>query len=294
MLEEILLVRHGQSKSNIREESPHSHGDHAVGLTDFGVTQAKAVGASFAPIVHDPRTLLYCSPYTRTRETMRSLLDGAYENTSPKPSRTVYEDPRLREVEHGYGTFEDCERQENLRRRHGWFYYRFLGGESPADCYDRCSTFIDSMFRQVERKSASRVLIVSHGLTIRCLVMRLLHLSVEDFDSMANPENASVVRVVRDTWMTNPVFERGSWSVHDMKLRSDEQKREHCFHATGLGTWISNAICREEKCCHCGTGRSVVDEPEVDVTHGPHVNVTVPKTRIVMPPTEIVCIPKPR
>jgi hypothetical protein len=39
-----------------------------------------------------------------------------------------------REVDHGY---EDLQAQEAKRERHGWFYYRFNGGESPADCYDR-------------------------------------------------------------------------------------------------------------------------------------------------------------
>ena len=31
------------------------------------------------------------------------------------------------------------EAQTELRRTHGWFYYRFHGGESPADCFDRTS-----------------------------------------------------------------------------------------------------------------------------------------------------------
>lgn len=74
----------------------------------------------------------------------------------PRPYR-IREDPRLRyahstahahacerrahavvcvcrEVDHGY---EDLQAQEAKRERHGWFYYRFNGGESPADCYDR-------------------------------------------------------------------------------------------------------------------------------------------------------------
>ena len=39
--------------------------------------------------------------------------------------------------------------------------------------------------RQVERKAAERVLIVSHGLFIRCFVMRSFHLKVEEFDQVA-------------------------------------------------------------------------------------------------------------
>ena len=122
-------------------------------------------------------------PYRRTRETLANIYDGA-GLAPPDDARGIYEDPRLREVEHGY---EPAATQEELRKTHGWFYYRFKGGESPADCYDRTSSFLESMMRQVERKKADRVLIVTHGLTIRCFVMRFLHLSVEEFDVLANP-----------------------------------------------------------------------------------------------------------
>ena len=37
--------------------------------------------------------------------------------------------------------------------------------------YDRTSNFLESMMRQVERKKTDRVLIVTHGLTIRCFIM---------------------------------------------------------------------------------------------------------------------------
>lgn len=37
--------------------------------------------------------------------------------------------------------------QSELLKIHGWFYYRFRGGESPADCYDRASSFLESMMR---------------------------------------------------------------------------------------------------------------------------------------------------
>jgi broad specificity phosphatase PhoE len=62
---------------------------------------------------------------------------------------TYYEDPRLREVEFGY---DEVEGQHERRKKHGWFYYRFYGGESPADCFDRTSSFLESMMRQVTRK----------------------------------------------------------------------------------------------------------------------------------------------
>ena len=40
---------------------------------------------------------------------------------------------------------------------------------------------------------AEVALVVTHGLTIRCFVMRFLHLRVEDFDRIDNPDNCDVV-----------------------------------------------------------------------------------------------------
>lgn len=216
-LDSITLVRHGESKANTRELDAGQHGDHAIPLTEEGVRQATATGARLAPILRE-KTLVYCSPYARTRQTLENLLRGAGVERS---SLAVYEDPRLREVEHGYGTIEDYERQHPLRERHGWFYYRFEGGESPADCFDRVSGFVESMWRQTERKTARRVLIVSHGLTIRCFVMRFLHLTVEEFDSMANPHNASVIEIVPATEAPGAVFKRGRWAARGLLERAD-------------------------------------------------------------------------
>ena len=42
----------------------------------------------------------------------------------------------------------------------------------------------EGMMRQVLRKNANRVLIVTHGLTIRCFIMRFLHLTVASPDPM--------------------------------------------------------------------------------------------------------------
>jgi broad specificity phosphatase PhoE len=163
------------------------------------------------------RALVYASPYQRTRETLQQLCVGAGHDRGTQDLR-VYEDPRLREVEHGYF---DYDAQHDARARHGWFYYRFRGGESPADCYDRTSGFLDSLMRQVERKAARTVLIVSHGLAIRCFVMRFLHLSVEQFEDLANPDNAALITIGRAAQIQAPLFVTGRWAVTGLQLRDE-------------------------------------------------------------------------
>jgi broad specificity phosphatase PhoE len=107
-----------------------------------------------------------------------------------------------------------------MRETHGWFYYRYQGGESPADVYDRVSGFLESMMRQVERKNASRVLIVTHGMAIRCFVMRYLRLAIEDFELMENPDNGDIITIA-PTFDSGPFeIERGTWSVRGIKRRA--------------------------------------------------------------------------
>lgn len=211
----IKLVRHGESDANIGKVSALDVGDHAIPLSERGREQSRAAGQRIGRAFVEG-ALAYTSPYERTRETLACVFEGC-GLAPPTAPRGLYEDPRLREVEHGY---EPVEAQEELRRTHGWFYYRFRGGESPADCYDRTSSFLESMMRQVERKNAERVLIVTHGLAIRCFVMRFMHLSVEQFDALANPANCAIVTIGPRALIEAPNFESGSWGVTGLSLRA--------------------------------------------------------------------------
>lgn len=214
----ITLVRHGESEGNIGVHDYSAVGDHKVVLTANGHQQAENAGRKLVDILRSARTLIYRSPYTRTCQTLEGLFRGA--NIAEKDRPRVYEDPRLRETDHGYTGVAE---QEAMRAVHGWFYYRFKGGESPADCSDRISTFLESMMRQVHRKDADNVLIVTHGLSIRCFVMRYLHLTVGEFESLANPGNCDIITIDRHTSLHSPIFISGQWGVEGIKLR--EQNR---------------------------------------------------------------------
>jgi broad specificity phosphatase PhoE len=211
----ITLVRHGQSEGNTGVHDYSAKGDHKVVLTDMGHMQAEHAGRRLKYILEgslEGKTLIYCSPYTRTRQTLDGLLRGADLVERPR----VFEDPRLRETEHGYTSAAD---QKHLRAIHGWFYYRFRDGESPADCYDRISTFLESLMRQAERKSPEDVVIVTHGLAIRCFVMRFLHLTVEEFESLDNPDNCDIITIDLKEHIKDPMFTSGRWGVEGLKLR---------------------------------------------------------------------------
>jgi broad specificity phosphatase PhoE len=76
------------------------------------------------------------------------------------------------------------------RDSYGHFYYRFDGGESCADVYDRVSDFMGTMHRDFQKKDFPRnVIIVTHGMTMRLFLMRWFHASVEEFEQWGNPKN---------------------------------------------------------------------------------------------------------
>lgn len=217
---QIKLVRHGESLANVGALNAQEVGDHTIALTPLGEEQARRAGERIGPDFLRG-ALAYCSPFRRARQTLAGLLEGA---GVARDGLRVYEDPRLREVEHGYA---DVPAQEPLRRTHGWFYYRFHGGESPADCYDRTSGFLESLMRQAGRKGVGRALVVTHGLTIRCFVMRFLHLTVEQFDVMANPANCDIITLAPRGELERPLFTSGAWGVSGLRLREAEGPSGH-------------------------------------------------------------------
>lgn len=209
----IKLVRHGESEANVGAESPLEVGEHAIELTERGRGQAqhagRVPGESFVR-----GAIAYRSPYLRARQTFDGICEGA--GLGLDHATGIFEDPRLREVEHGY---YDYESQQKARQLHGWFYYRFRGGESPADCYDRTSGFLESLMRQVMRREEDRVLVVSHGLTIRCFVMRFLHLTVEQFEQLDNPDNCAIITIGPRDEIEDPTHVGGRWATHGLRIR---------------------------------------------------------------------------
>jgi len=218
---QIKLVRHALSALNAKLIKHQDMPNHQIPIVEpEGVDQAlnagKLLGKEF---LQD--SLLYCSPYKRTRQTMHFIKVGA-GFTEDTDNLRVYEDPRLREVDFGYG---DPESQKDKREHEGFFWYRMDGGESGADCFERCATFLDSMMRQLKRKigpngSTKDVVIVTHGMIIKCFVMRFMHLSVEQFDSIDTPGNCSIVTIGLKHEILNPQFVSGKWAVEGLRMRS--------------------------------------------------------------------------
>jgi len=206
----IKLMRHGESLANVVGDDSLPLADHEIPLTEKGEIQARQAGETLgADYLQD--ALIYTSPFLRTRQTVALAIEGAGLDLSKV---NVREDPRLREVEHGYSNVGE---QRAAIATYGHFYYRYQGGESPADCYDRVSGFLESFVRSVQKTDSRKALIVTHGLALRVFVMRFLHLTVEQFDQMANPGNAEMITIARAEELDECVFTSGQWGVEGLR-----------------------------------------------------------------------------
>lgn len=205
----IILVRHGQSEGNADKSVYTTIPDHRVKLTTKGHQQALEAGAEIRDIIGSETVQVYVSPLIRTRQTFEGIAKGIQHNIVD-----VLEDPRIREQEYGHLRSDD-QLKEILadRRAYGKFYYRLPNGESPADVYDRLSTFMESMHRAFERPNfPENALIVSHGAAIRVFLMRWYRLKVEEFLDLRNPKNCQLI-----------VMEQNSQGKYDL-VRGLEKK----------------------------------------------------------------------
>lgn len=194
----IILVRHGESEGNVNRAIYARIPDYAVKLTEKGKNQALEAGQKLRILLEDKEAAYYVSPFHRTRQTFAEIAK------SVKPNR-VREDPRLREQEWSgvlpkAATREDMKALEEERDAYGTFYYRFAGGESAADVYDRISTFLDTLHRDFEKEDFPEAcIIVTHGMTLRVFLMRWFSsTTIEEFELLANPENCCRIVLKKD------------------------------------------------------------------------------------------------
>ncbi|CAN0087457.1 unnamed protein product [Ectocarpus sp. 4 AP-2014] len=196
--ERIIIVRHGESLGNL-DESTYVHvPDWKIPLTKKGFGEGQKAGEKIKEYIGDKPLFIYTSPYLRTKQTLAGMVEAFDTNYIVG----VREEPRLTEQQ--FGNFQNLATIVNSkaeRARFGRFYYRFPQGESGLDVYNRATSFIATMFRDFANESIARddlnVIIVTHGLTLRLLVMRWFQYSIADFEETLNPENGSFVVMER-------------------------------------------------------------------------------------------------
>ena len=209
----IILLRHGQAEHNLEgaailtEENPDRKPDNLSELTELGREQALESGALIRDLLGDRGTIsVVVSPFERTLQTLYSL-QRALGNVRV---RKVHVDPRVREQEFGnFQKADEMRKHSQTSQEVGRFYYRRPTGESGADVYDRASNFWESLLGGALTPQEALVhnhrtppddalLVVTHGLTMRLLLMRYFAWSPQTFDAVYNPGNCDFWVLAKD------------------------------------------------------------------------------------------------
>ena len=193
----IFLIRHGESMQNTKENYNVGLPDHKVYLTEKGKEEAMNAAYFLKKYIADnnidlSNSVMWVSPYTRTRETA-NIINGILN------IKKVKEDVTL--IEQQYGLFSDKELEkikalypdqfayyDNYYQNEGKFYAKFPQGESPLEVALRTKQFINTIYRDKE----DVLFVVSHGTTIKTLVMNFFHYTPEWYSSELTPGNCSI------------------------------------------------------------------------------------------------------
>mmetsp|Transcript_1958 Transcript_1958/g.4569 ORF Transcript_1958/g.4569 Transcript_1958/m.4569 type:complete len:339 (+) Transcript_1958:153-1169(+) len=194
----IILVRHGESEGNADDTLYRTKADNQIELTEKGSQQACAVGQRIKTLVGPNVTFhTFVSPFQRTLQTCRNIL-------AVLGSQNVhtYVDPRIREQEFGNLQNDNFEQFRTEQKNVGRFWYRFPTGESGADVFDRTKQWFEHSVCGINTRPGyepvDTVLVVTHGLTMRLILMQLHGWSVTTFHTVWNAGNCAMYVLKKD------------------------------------------------------------------------------------------------
>ncbi len=208
-VQELILVRHGQSEGNVAAEKAQRDGvehidaparDPDVVLSETGREQAAAVGRWLRGLSEDERPgIVWTSPYRRARETAEIALEVCDLDLDFRVDERLRDrDMGITDMLTGAGITSRYPEEAERRTWIGKFYYRPPGGESWADVTLRVRAVLTDL---ANTESAERVLVTAHD-----VVLLLFTYVAEGLDEEAVLErgrtnglrNASVSRLRRD------------------------------------------------------------------------------------------------
>ncbi|GAX25537.1 hypothetical protein FisN_28Hh005 [Fistulifera solaris] len=175
----VILVRHGESEGNADSTLFRTIPDNLLGLTEKGFEQAACVGQRIRNVfrqLRPSRVHLVVSPFERTLQTAATLR----------------------------ASFEHLIEQKKVGR----FWYRFPTGESGADVYDRVKSWwtesVATVNVRVGYEPIDALVVVTHGLTMRFVLMQLFSWSPTTFHSVWNAGNCDMYVLRKDLSKAGP------------------------------------------------------------------------------------------
>lgn len=175
---EIVFIRHGQTDVNKDNRLQGAKVD--AELNDYGREYAKKAAENFDENEFD---VVYSSPMKRAVETAKIFTKG---------QKKINLDERL--LEFDFGDW-DGKRMDDLAKKYPdiidpWGkvnrnYIKYAKNGESYEAFDqRCSSFLDEMYRKYPHK---KVLVVAHGRLIRMMAAHYLtHGDMDQIDTMNN------------------------------------------------------------------------------------------------------------
>ncbi|TDN45185.1 broad specificity phosphatase PhoE [Curtobacterium flaccumfaciens] len=234
-VQEIWLVRHGESVANVAAARAEAAGedlidvgyrDADVPLSPLGTEQSRSLGQELADRgIDDVPVTLWVSPYLRAQQTIEIALEAGGLD---EPDGRV--DERLRDRELGVldlltlqGVRNRYPDEERRRQWLGKYYHRPAGGESWADVMLR----LRSLLVDVDRlEGPERLVIAAHDAVVMMTVAVCLDLdepALMEFAQTHAVANASLTRLRRDGVAAPWVLEEFSSVGH----LDDDEVTEH-------------------------------------------------------------------
>lgn len=188
----LYLIRHGESYSNTGGVVM-SFTD--LDLTDKGREQARRAGRHLRDALQGEAPLYaFCSNLSRTRQTGEAFLEQLERQPTITPAADLTE-MNLGEME-GMTWAERERRFPDIRTDTGLSEAVVPGGESYGEVKARCMRFVEEHLAGLEKEA--RVLIFSHGLTLRVFVNTLLGRPDSDVNRLNWMENTAITEIEYD------------------------------------------------------------------------------------------------
>jgi broad specificity phosphatase PhoE len=204
----LVLVRHAESKRNaVKKGTTYFADEYAraqvkgirddrIPITDLGWQQSKETGI-FLREKFGIFDYVYNSGYLRTVQTMNGILE-AYSAKELRKTK-ICENHFIRERHAGY-TYDMTEQEAEKHfpylkeywQTHGGYIATPVGGESLATVVERVYMFINMLIRD---RADKKILVVTHGGTLRCFRKILEHWDYDQAESWApgeSPKNCSI------------------------------------------------------------------------------------------------------
>nr|WP_321445295.1 histidine phosphatase family protein [uncultured Cohaesibacter sp.] len=180
----LYFIRHGQTDWNAQYRF---QGRRDIPLNEKGKSEARRNGQRLAELVADPSDMaLFCSPMTRTRQTLAGILEASGWQDLPWADSVVF-DPRL--VEITFGDWEGWTKQEIKKNDPENYKARVKdkwstcppNGESYAEMSERVRPWLESL--------TGPTIVVAHGGTMRVLRQILENVPVAEAPLLEVPQN---------------------------------------------------------------------------------------------------------